>query len=59
VFTSWEHGEVKITTMLIPLILSILGFIAIAYIGIRIYKNYHGDIERARLRYNSDNEFGL
>lgn len=45
--------------MLIPLILLLLGVLAIGLIVMKVYKNTKQDIEKARLRYNTENEFGM
>ena len=58
-YSSWEHAEVKISTMLIPLVLSLVGVLVIGLIVMRVYRNYKNDIERAKLRFNTENEFGM
>lgn len=51
-FEVWEHKEIKITTLLIPFILSFVGVIGVSYAIFRIYKKYNVDVENARIRYN-------
>jgi len=55
IYKSWEHGEVKIGTMLVPLLLSLFGVLVIAIVVIRVYRKYNDDVDKARLRYNTEN----
>lgn len=45
--------------MVIPLVLSLIGVLVIAFVVIKVRKNYQQDIEKARLKYNTENEFGM
>lgn len=37
---------------IVPFLLSLAGVVAIVYAVIRIYKKYSDDVERAKLKYN-------
>ncbi len=41
--------------MLIPLGLSLVGLLIIVMIVIKVYRKYSEDIERAKLKYSTDN----
>jgi hypothetical protein len=37
---------------IVPFLLSLVGVVAISYAVVKIYKKYGSDVERARLKYN-------
>jgi len=45
--------------MLIPLGLSLIGVMIIVMVVIKVYRKYNEDIEKARLKYSTENEFGM
>ena len=40
--------------MLIPLGLSLIGAFVIIFVGFNVYRKYQNDIERAKLKYNTE-----
>ena len=42
-------------TMIIPLVVSLVGVVVIGVIVVKVYRKYKGDVERARLKYSTEN----
>ena len=54
-----QYKEVRIDTMIIPIIVLILGLFCVVAILKKIRGKFRTDMEEAKLKYNTENEFGL
>ena len=51
-FEAWQHRELRVMAHIVPFLLSLAGVVAVVYAVVRIYRKYGSDVERARIKYN-------